>query len=164
MNDKTTYSLIVNSTDKLSGTNYDAIYQINWNDFLPERYDKFKVTFTAQTAGGFYVDGSGTHDLYSSAKLFVDFNSRQFCWDTSHKCQSTCMGFIQRDSLTTSKCLFALHGSNSSRCISKPNTNLLNVQFINQSNGKFLVDTDDEGFEQDDMTDYTIIFEFKPIY
>ena len=163
MNDKTTYSLIVNSTDKLSGNNHDAKYQINWNDFLPEKYDKFKVSFTAQTAGGYYVDGSGSSDLYSCAKLLVDFNCRQFCWDTSQKCQSTCMGFLQRDTLSTSNFLYALHGSNSSRCISKPNTNILNVKFINQTNGDLMVETDDDGNEEDDMTSYTIIFEFKPI-
>ena len=73
------------------------------------------------------------------------------------------MGFLQRDTLSTSNFLYALHGSNSSRCISKPNTNILNVKFINQTNGDLMVETDDDGNEEDDMTSYTIIFEFKPI-
>ena len=85
--DKSTYSLVINSADKISGTNNNAIYSVNFQDFLPQNYDKYKVIVSAQTVGGNYLD-SLTGSLYGSAKLLIDFNCRQYSWETSKKSQS----------------------------------------------------------------------------
>ena len=53
-----TYTLVLNSNDKISGTNNNATFQVNWKDFLPEEYDKYKMVYTFQTTGGYYGDGS----------------------------------------------------------------------------------------------------------
>lgn len=53
-----TYTLVLNSNDKVAGTNNNATFQINWKDFLPEEYDRYKMVYTFQTSGGFYSDGT----------------------------------------------------------------------------------------------------------
>jgi hypothetical protein len=54
--DKPSYTLFLNSTDKVSGTNNNANYDVNWDDFLPRDIEYFKVVYSFQTAGGFYRD------------------------------------------------------------------------------------------------------------
>ena len=73
--DKTTYNLVINSADKVSGNNNNANYNINFQDFLPQNYDKYKIIFSAQTAGGYYKDGT-RNNIFSSAKLLIDFSCR----------------------------------------------------------------------------------------
>ena len=60
MSEKETYTLYINSNDKISGTNNNGQYLVNWNDFLPSGYNFFKMLFSFQTSGGFYKDFSGT--------------------------------------------------------------------------------------------------------
>ena len=55
--DSTTYTLVINSADKISGTNNNATYQVNWREFLPDNYQSYKVAFSFQTIGGYYGDG-----------------------------------------------------------------------------------------------------------
>jgi len=52
------YTLFLSSTDKISGTNNNATFNINWDSFLPRDYDTYKVSFSLQTAGGLYKDSS----------------------------------------------------------------------------------------------------------
>ena len=52
----TTYTLVINSADKVSGTNNEATFQVNWKDLLPSEYDRYKIIFTFQTTGGYYSD------------------------------------------------------------------------------------------------------------
>jgi hypothetical protein len=59
MSEKETYTLFLNSTDKISGTNNNGQYLVNWDDFLPRGYNFFKMLFSFQTAGGYYKDFSG---------------------------------------------------------------------------------------------------------
>lgn len=54
------YTLFVSSNDKISGTNNQATFNINWDDFLPKEYDTYKMTFSFQTAGGYYIDNTFT--------------------------------------------------------------------------------------------------------
>ena len=53
-----TYTLVINSNDKISGTNNNAIFDINWSDFLPVEFERYKMVFKFQTTGGYYADGS----------------------------------------------------------------------------------------------------------
>ena len=50
------YTLFISSADKISGTNNQATFNINWDDFLPKEYDTYKMTFSFQTGGGYYAD------------------------------------------------------------------------------------------------------------
>ena len=63
----TTYSLVINSADKVSGTNNQATFQVNWKDFLPSEYDRYKMVFTFQTTGGYYSDNVYGSSVSTSA-------------------------------------------------------------------------------------------------
>ena len=52
------YTLFLSSSDKISGTNNNATFDVNWDSFLPREYDTYKVSFSLQTAGGLYKDSS----------------------------------------------------------------------------------------------------------
>ena len=54
--DKNSYTLFLNSSDKVSGTNNNANYDVNWDDFLPRDIEYFKVVYSFQTSGGYYRD------------------------------------------------------------------------------------------------------------
>ena len=54
--DKNSYTLFLNSSDKVSGTNNNANYDVNWDAFLPRDIEYFKVVYSFQTAGGYYRD------------------------------------------------------------------------------------------------------------
>ena len=41
-----TYTLVLNSNDKVDGTNNNATFQVNWKDFLPEEYDRYKMVLS----------------------------------------------------------------------------------------------------------------------
>jgi len=58
--DKKSYTLFLNSADKISGTNNNAVFQVNWDDFLPRNYSNYKSIFTFQTTGGYYIDYVGS--------------------------------------------------------------------------------------------------------
>ena len=51
------YTVFISSNDKVSGSNNNGTYQINWDDLLPRNYNNFKMAFTFQTGGGKYADG-----------------------------------------------------------------------------------------------------------
>ena len=55
---KTTYALYLSSADKISGTNNNATYQINFDDFLPRKYNNYKMIWNLSTTGGLYKDSS----------------------------------------------------------------------------------------------------------
>jgi hypothetical protein len=164
LSEDTTYNLVLNSTNKISGSNNNATYQVNFQDFLPQNFDKFKVVFSAQTAGGYYKDVGS--NVYSSCKVYINFNSRSYSYDTSTKGQSTLMGILQRDVQTSTSIgntLSAFYAQYPPRTIIRPITNQITVTFLNtQSSGAF-VNTDSSGNALTDMTDYTIFLEFIPI-
>ena len=55
--DATTYSLVINSNDRISGTHNNATYAISWADWLPAEYSTYKIAFSFQSSGGYYSDG-----------------------------------------------------------------------------------------------------------
>ena len=52
------YTIFISSNDKVSGTNNNGTYQINWDDVLPRNYSAFKCAFMFQSGGGKYTDGA----------------------------------------------------------------------------------------------------------
>jgi len=50
------YTLFISSSDKVSGNNNSATYNINWDDFLPRDYSVYKMGFSFQSGGGNYKD------------------------------------------------------------------------------------------------------------
>jgi hypothetical protein len=55
-----TYTLYINSSDKISGTNNAAVFNVDWEEFLPHNYNEYKMVFSFQTTGGYYKDTGST--------------------------------------------------------------------------------------------------------
>lgn len=167
--DNSTYSLIINSVNKIDGSNNNATFDIHWEDFLPKEYNMYKVAFNFQTVGGYYKDGtySSTLTFFSSATIKVNFGGRSYSFDTANSCSSQTLGIIQRDiqgSATTSNLLSCRYLDNAPRTISKPITRITTFKIFNQSTGGLLVDTNSDGTTlSSDMTNWTMLLEFTPI-
>jgi len=52
------YTLFLSSSDKISGSNNNATFNINWDSFLPRDFDTYKLGFSFQTGGGNYKDNT----------------------------------------------------------------------------------------------------------
>jgi len=175
--EKPTYTLYINSADKVSGSNNNGSYNVNWASFLPTDFQFYKVLFSFQTAGGNYKDASynSTAYVFSSAKVVLNFQGRSFSFDTSSQSNSISLGFVQRDlqvsgtTSTASNTLSCWHGQNTPKTISRPSQNLINVQIINNYNSTstntvYLTDTNSAGTSlSSDMTNWSMILEFIPI-
>jgi hypothetical protein len=166
--DKPTYNLIINSSDKIYGTNNNATFQINWDDFLPRKFNMYKVIFSFQTTGGYYKDNTATPIVYSAGKVYINTLGRSFSFDTSTKSPSTMLGIIQRDIQTTtssSNCLSCFYLQNAPRTISRPNQNLITIQIYNTYTGQLLTNTDNSAnsVPTADMTSWTMLLDLIPV-
>ena len=167
LTEQVTYSVCINSLNRISGNNNNCTFSIPWLQVLPTlKYEKFKVIYNFQSTGGFYKDSTTGGITYTSAKLLCDFGSRSFTFDTSTNGPSTTMGVITRDIQTTnssSNTFSAFFYQNVSKTIGKPTNNQLNVQVINNYNNGLLYNTDINGVVQPDMTRWILYLEFIPI-
>ena len=74
--EKPSYTLYLNSVDKINGgNNYNANFNVNWDSFLPRDFAFYKVYFSFQTVGGNYKDAtySTVQYVFSSAKIVLNF-------------------------------------------------------------------------------------------
>jgi len=161
-----TYSLILNSADRVDGSHNNPTFDIGWQELLPEKVNLYNVKFTFQTVGGYYKDSSTSNFIYQSALVFVDLNSRSFSFDTTTSSPSLLLGIIRRDfqnSTTIGASLNCNIDANPMRTISKPTNTQVSFRIVNQHDGDLLVNTDSSGGQTTDMTPWTAILEFIPI-
>jgi hypothetical protein len=168
--DKLTYTLVLNSADKVSGNNNNATFSINWATFLPMKYSYYKVIFNFQTTGGYYKDGTfgATYTVFSTAKIVSNLQGASFSYDSSTNAGSTVLGLIQRDIQTTSSSsntLSCFFYQNASKTIVRPSSNLFTISIYNNYLANtLLVDTNSAGnLLWPDMTSWTAVLEFIPI-
>ena len=92
-----TYTLFINSNNKISGTNNNAQYHINWAAFFPviSQNEKYSVSYSFLSTGGYYKDT--TTSFYSSAKIYIDFSTPSQTYSTEMNGKSTILGLIARD-------------------------------------------------------------------
>ena len=162
-----TYTLYINSNDKLSGTaNNSPTFNINWNDFLPIEFALYKVVFSFQSIGGYYVDPSGRATVYSGARVVADFAGRSFTFDSSTSSPSLTLGYIQRDIQVSgggANTLSAFYLMNPPKTILRPNQNNFSMKIYNIYSGALFTDTNNLGVATSDMSAWNIIMEFIPI-
>jgi len=162
-----TYTLVLNSAGRITGSHNNAMFDVGWEDFLPEDNTLYSVRFAFQCVGGYYKDYSASNFIYQSALVNVDFGCRNFSYDPVKACQSTLLGIIRRDpqnATTIGASLNCLYDSNPPRTISKPTNSQLNVKIVNQNDGLPFLNTDSTGTSQTtDMTPWTMIIEFTPL-
>lgn len=44
-NSSKTFTVILNSINKISGTNNNALYNVPWDTFLPRKFNEYKIVF-----------------------------------------------------------------------------------------------------------------------
>jgi len=160
--DKKSYTVYLSSNDKVSGTNNNGMYNINWESFLPRKHQDYKVVFSFQSTAGNYKDVTtttatgasgtavaflnvGTGLTYSAAKILMNTQGRSYSFDTSNKSNSNALGYIQRDvqSATSSgNTLTAFYMQNTPKTISRPNQDMINIQILNTYDKGTLLLTD----------------------
>jgi hypothetical protein len=166
LTEKITYSVCINSTNKISGSNNNCSFYIPWVTILPGKYDVYKVIYNFQSVGGYYKDVAGGISN-TSAKLLCDFGTRSMTYDTSQNGPSQTMGIITRDLQSASAVVVntfsAFFYQNTSKCIGRPQNNQINIQIINNYNNLPLVNTDSSGNPLSDMTAWSLFLEFIPV-
>ena len=178
MQENKTYTLFINSNNKISGSNNNANYQINF-DFLPHDCNYFKIAFSFNTASGYYKDNTATPIFYGNCKIVCDFDVKEFTYDTSTLGKSLCLGYAQRDNQTSSgnsagNTITCFYSYNTPKTICRPNKNVLNIQIYNlwsvlNGANTLLTDTNNStsltnSIPSADMTPYSMIIEFIPLY
>jgi len=147
----------------------NAIYNIDWMNFLPREYSQYKVVFNFQSTGGNYKDVTGNALVYSTAKILINFGCKTFSYDTSNKGGSMLLGIVQRDIQTgtsPSNNFSCYYMWNPPKSIARPESNNLSIQIINPSNtvSYYLYDTNTSGSSiAVDCTSYTMMIEFVPL-
>jgi len=171
LGEKTTYTLYINSNDKVSGTNNNASFAINWDDFLPREYQKYKVAFNFQTSGGNYKDATyaTVPYVFSAATIKMNNLGKTFSFDTATKSNSYTLGVIQRDIQTTgssSNTLACYYLYNPPKTMTRPNQNLITILvYNNYFANTLLTDTNAGGTALSaDMTSWSMVMEFIPIF
>jgi hypothetical protein len=165
--DKLTYTLVLYSNDKVSGTNNNATFDINWAAFLPPQYSYYKVIFNFQSVGGYYKDVAGT-SVYSTGKILTNLQGATFSYDSTTKSGTSLLGLIQRDIQTTtsnSNTLSCFFYQNASKTIVRPTSNVFTISIYNTYYiNTLLTDTNSSGSTPtSDMTAWSMMLEFIPI-
>ena len=152
---------------------------IYYGIFLPHDVQNFRVAFSFSSSSGYYKDNTSTPLFYGIVKIVVDFDVKEFSYDTATIGKSLCLGYVQRDNQTSSgnsagNTLSCFYSYNTPKTITRPNKTLLNIQIYNlysvlKGNNTLLTDTDNStsltnSVPTADMTPYAMIIEFIPIY
>jgi hypothetical protein len=90
------YLLFLNSQDWISGQNNDATFYINWDTFLPRKPEQYEVSFMFNSSTGHYSNSGPNINFYTSAKVKLDFNGKNYTYDTNTKSQSLVLRTIRR--------------------------------------------------------------------
>jgi hypothetical protein len=146
--DHKSYNVYISSNDKVSGTNNNGVYQINWDNFLPRSEQDYKVVFSFQSSTGSYKDVVYlTQNLnaltYSAAKVVMNTKGRAYSFDTSNRSNSNTLGYIQRDSQssgTSGNTLTAFYMQNAPKTVSRPTEDIITISIYNSwGDGKTLM-------------------------
>ena len=149
--DKKSYTVYLSSNDKVSGSNNNGMYNINWDNFLPRNQQDYKVVFSFQSTAGNYKDvttttatGTGGTAVaflnvgggltYSSAKIIMNTQGRSYSFDTSNRSNSNTLGYIQRDvksAASSGNTLTAFYMQNTPTTVSRPNQDMINIRIVN---------------------------------
>ena len=161
------YNLYLASADKVSGTNNNAVFNVNWESFLPRDYDSYQVTFNFNATAGYYKD-IGNTTIYSTAKIVLDTQGRSFSYDTSMTGPALTLGYANREpsnAVSNTNGFNAFFGYNAPKTINRPTQNQINIKIYNVQGGILLTDTTtaSPSVPAADMTPWVMILSFTPI-
>ena len=161
------YTLFMTSQDKVSGTNNNAVFNVNWESFLPRDFDTYQLDFSFHVNAGYYKDTLNT-TVYSHCKVVLDFMGRSYSYDTLSTGPSLTLGFANREPSTATSNTNGFnvwYGYNVPKTISRPTQSIINVKIYNTSYAAptLLVDTSNAGVASADMTTWMLTLSFIPI-
>ena len=159
------YNLYLSSNDKVSGTNNNAVFNVNWEAFLPRDFDTYQITFNMNVVAGYYKDVAGTTSL-SHVKIVLDTQGRSWSYDTSTSGPSLTLGYANREPSNAQSSLNgfnAFFGYNAPKTINKPTQNQINIKMYNVQGLALLTNTDNNGVAAADMTAWVMTLSFTPV-
>jgi len=159
------YTLYLASADKTSGTNNNAVLNVNWEAFLPRDFDTYQVIFNFNVTAGYYKDTLNT-TVYSHCKIVLDTQGRSFSYDTSNSGPSLILGYANREpsnAASTTNGFNAFFGFNAPKTINRPTQNQINIKIYGMQTATLLVDTTSAGVAQGEMTPWVMILSFVPV-
>ena len=162
------YTLYLASADKVSGTNNNAVFNVNWESFLPRDFDTYQITFNFSATAGFYRDTADSTRMYSHCKIVLDTQGRSFSYDTSNSGNSLTLGYANREpsnSHTQTNGYNSFFGDNAPKTINRPTQNQINVKIYNVQLASLLTNTDNAGASAPtaDMTPWVMTLSFTPV-
>ncbi len=168
--DTPSYTLYLSSNDKVSGSNNNCTFNVNWDSFLSRDYDQYKVCYSFLTSGGNYKDGVSNSN-FNNCSIVCDFQGRSLSYNTATTATSRILGFAQRDmqsTSSTSNSFSAFFYQFPAKTISRPTQNNLSISIYNAGtqNGlqnQLLVDTTAAPALGTDMTSWVMVMEFIPV-
>jgi len=140
------YNLYLSSVDKVSGTNNNATFNINWT-FLGTQYKEFDIQFIFVSAGGIFTDNSNVTPILYNSVIKLSSNlvgNRNYNFDVNQAYNT--LGYVKLDqayvlgsAISTSSTICkgnsytCLMNENPSKRISYPQSSQLNIQIQNLS-------------------------------
>lgn len=156
------YTLYIKSSDKISGTNNNATFIVNWTDFLDMNVAKYSVNFSYISKFGKFDNVADTKHL---ARLDINTGSKSYTYDTRSKCNSLTLGYVPLiiNINYDSNNLQAVPIDNIEKVIDTPTNNILTVSLYKFAD--YTTPFVDTAFNANltDTPDWDLILIFKPI-
>lgn len=158
------YTVYINSNDKISGSNNDATFQINWADFLDLKVDKYKVNFWFATNEDYFSDTATTK--YGLATIYLNTDGKSYSFNTVNKSYSNLLGYaeIVPNVYTGDQgYLNSTPSKNITKIIQRPTNNMVNISIKNFSSGLPFVNSNNIGTPNTTMPMWSMVLYFEPI-
>ena len=167
------YTFVLNSRDKIAGSNNSATYNILFSR-LAREYKYYSVSFTFTTDPAFFADTYdtvGNVDItYSSENGHIRTNLLSQTSINTANSPSTVLGVIFRNfntlntTTTNNICyLYATDATNQDVVVLRPELDQIKIDLFVNSSDTPLVSTNNLGTLQADSPPYMLIMKFTPI-
>ena len=167
------YSFLLNSRDKISGTNNNAVYNLMFS-ILPRDYKYYKVGFS------FYTDPAVFVDTINADNINVDYSSESGRILTNLLLQNSMrtdnspsnqLGFITRSTSTQNNVatnhvcyICADKGTNQEIVVLRPDVDQIQIFILaGTGDGVPFVSTNTSGVKQADLPPYLLHLQFTPV-
>lgn len=177
-----TYNVKLNSTNRLSGNRNNATYNVNLSLLLPDDVEYWKCQMYFQSTQGIYEDtfdaGFNVVNDKSSGTVVWRNLAKNLTLDNTGNCQNSVLGIIQRkifNPVIGGVTYYASHyvsdeHTNPPITMTRPTDSFIQISVFNSKNiavvgtQSLLFNTDVDGLDVADMTDYTIVLSFEACY
>jgi len=168
-----TYTFVINSRDKIAGTNNAATYNLMFS-ILPREYQHYKVGFCFNTDPAFFVD---TYDTVGNVNMTYTTGcghiETSLLLQTSmgtNNSPSNTLGLITRSASTQNTTttnhicyITANEGTNPEITVLRPGIDQININIFSGSGSTPFVSTNNNGILQSDLPPYLLIMQFTPV-